>query len=547
MTIGTYSNIYLIIFLPLICSLFSYIFSSPKINKFITILTCLSLGFLIIKLVPDILIYEKISNDFGIGLLSIGLEFRMDLLSLLFLGILTFLSFLTVIFYDSSTKYCLSDDEQNKFYRIFLLKIFGANGLILSNSLFNIYLFIEIYSFSFFTLACLVKNKKYATKNFHNFCLSAASSLLILLSFLAIFLAFEEHSFEKIIDSFSLLPKDKTWFLLAIFMFLFFAIIAKFFPLWQNIESDEPKSSKDIFYPSKPSVLDEAKNAILSSSNLEKSDQFLNNLLTLDRMFIGTLLGFFLIIKFIFFLFGAELLFIKNDFAVPCLACGFALVVFASSKLYRQNDLRNICNFLAISTFGFCLGALGMNSNEAIESFLFFLLNFSFAGLFFFFLSFVGISSFQDSSINFFTKLINLNPFIAFMIKFMMIFIAAFPLSLQFFGYWHMASAAMIKNIGAIMIIALMVSSLSQMRLATKLFCSLRESNILRKSSEAYKISKPSKISSEINELALQKPNFLQIFALIILSVTTMLITLLSNKLHGFFMKLSSYLVANTF
>lgn len=534
MTFGTYSNIYLLIFLPLICSLVCCILPSKKIVRILAVSSCAAIGFLLAKIFPDILIYEKISNDFGLGLLSIGLEFRLDLLSLLFLLLIAFFEFLTIIFFGNCIKNLVAKDQQNKFYAVFLLKIFAVNGALLSNNLFDIYLFIEIYSFAYFGLASIAKNKKLLTTNFHDFCLSASSSLLILVSFFAIFLAFDEHNFEKIVDSFSLLPEDKTWFLSVIFLFLSFSIIAKFFPLWQTIKVIGKESNENL----------DQKNQLQTASKCSEAksqiDIFLESFLMVDKLFIRTLLGIFLFMKFVFFFFGSDLLFEKHDFAAPLILAGFALVAFASYYLHGCKDLRLICAFLVVSNLGFICAALGIHSSESLEAAFFFLLNFSFIGMFIFLLSCLGIGHFEDFSLNLLYKMSNSHKLVSVMLRVMLLFIAAFPLSLQFFGYWYLAIASLTANLASIMIIALLLSHQSSMRLTAKILAGFG------RSFDEEKKGSSAKSLQETNNLKSSKPTFSQIFALCPLLLGLLLLTALSSKLHGFAIRLASYLLANT-
>ncbi|MFM6973282.1 MAG: hypothetical protein ACKOXJ_06735, partial [Alphaproteobacteria bacterium] len=160
MEIGVISNIYLLIFLPILASLSCQIFPNKNFCFNITIFSFLAIFILILKIFPDVLIYEKIASDYELSIVSLGLEFSLDLLGIIILAIIIFLEFLVIIFFKKDIDNILNSRHHTNFYSVFLLKIFSLIALILSNNLFNLFFFIEIYSFAFFSIATISFNKK---------------------------------------------------------------------------------------------------------------------------------------------------------------------------------------------------------------------------------------------------------------------------------------------------------------------------------------------------------------------------------------------------
>ena len=120
MEIGTVSNVYLLIFLPLISSLFCQLFERKNLSFLIAILSCVATFFLALKILPDVLIYEKISNDFELSPLSLGLEFRLDLLGIIFILLLIFLKIVILFFYRPDIEKFLDEKNNRIFYSVFL-------------------------------------------------------------------------------------------------------------------------------------------------------------------------------------------------------------------------------------------------------------------------------------------------------------------------------------------------------------------------------------------------------------------------------------------
>jgi len=502
MEIGTISNIYLLIFIPFIASLSCQIFQFKNAGFSITLASILSIFALTVKIFPDILIYEKVKNDYDLSLLSIALEFSLDLVGIVFLFIILFLEFIILIFYRRDIEKMLTNKNYAFFYSVFLLNLFGLIGIFTTNNLFNLYIFIEIYSFAFFSITTISYNKKLLNISFKNFCLSSASSILILICFFAIYLTFGELNFDKIADNIFLLPKDNIWFLLLIFLLFFLAIIVKFFPLWQYFEK-------------------------LKSTSLVAS------FLIIDAFFVKILVGLFLVIKFIYFFFGSNFLFTQYKFSTIIMLIGLLIVMFSSFKIIAEKHLKLICIYFVISNIGFMISAIGLQSIESMQSMFFFMLNFAITNFFIFlFASFVK-TNFQTSSLNKMARELQISEAISLPLKLIIPFVIGLPFTLLFFAYWHLALAILDYNLKIIMLLALIVSSFSQLNVAIKIIDAF-----------IFKTNLPD-ISSKSSKLFI-KENFSQILCFWLIIFVIFIIALLSESFNNLSLRFATFLLSNS-
>ena len=157
---GIVSNVYFIIFLPLIASLFCQIFGKKKLPFFIALATSILMLALIVKIFPSILTYKEIGNDFELSPLSIALEFKLDLLGIIFLALLVFLKIVILFFYRSDFEKMLDEKTNRIFYSVFLLRLFSLVGIFTSNNLLNLFIFFEIYAFSFFATSSISRDSE---------------------------------------------------------------------------------------------------------------------------------------------------------------------------------------------------------------------------------------------------------------------------------------------------------------------------------------------------------------------------------------------------
>lgn len=501
MEIGTVSNIYLLIFLPLISALFCQAFGKKNLSFWITICSCFASFFLALKIFPDVLIYEKITNDFELSLLSIALEFRLDLLGIIFILLLIFLKIIILFFYRNDIEKFLDEKNYRIFYSVFLLHLFSLIGIFTTNNLLNLFLFFEIYAFSFFATLSISRDANLLKLSFRYFCLNASSSLLILFCFFTVYLTFGEINFDKIVDNFSLLTKKDSWFLIAIFLLLTFAFIIKFFPLWLYFKK-------------------------VRSTNL------IANFLAIDSLFIKTNVGIFLTLKFVYFFFGNHFLFTDFDLDPIVIFFAILLIFYSSIKLYQQKHLKFIAAYLCLNNLGFILACIALQTTESLQALFFYLLNFSLVNLFIFIFATFLKRYFSSSSINK-IWLVRRNHFLLVLpLKLLIFFIAAFPLTFLFFANWYLAYASFTFGFEAFLLIALIVSNFAQVTVAIKLIESFFSKHS-RKESEA------------APTLELKKYQF-YLTSFWFLIGTIYVVTFVSGITNSMALRFASYLLSNT-
>jgi multicomponent Na+:H+ antiporter subunit D len=498
MAIGTISNIYLIIFLPLISALFCQLFQFKNSSFIISILNYIILFILILKIFPDILIFEKIKNDFELSKLSIGLEFSLDIIGIFFIIILVLIEFLVLLFYRENIKSLLNSKNQTNLYAVLLVNLFSLIGIITTNNLFNLYLFIEIHSFALFSLATISYNYKLLKITFKSYCLNIISSILILISFFALYLAFGEVNFDKIVANTYLLPANKLWFLMGILFLLSIAFITKFFPVWQFFEN-------------------------IKTSNV------IGNFLIIDAFFIRIIIGFYLCLKFIHFFFGNSFLFSSFELSKIMIIVGFIIIIYSSLKVVRYNNLKIICVFFSLSNIGFIIASIGIHSIESMQSLFFQLINFSLVNFFIFLLaSYLKNNLNSDSFGNAYNKLIS-NNFLILPLKLMIIFISSFPFTLLFFSNWYLLISVIEYDLKIIILIAIFIAGYSQLIICTRIYAQM-------------------KFTENSNKFITKQTgqNYIQIFVLWIMVAIILSLLILSSALNNLSLKFALFLISNT-
>lgn len=489
---GLIGNIYLIIFLPLIASLLCQIL--PKKSSFyLAFAVCVSLLFLLLRIFPEILFYQKISNDFELSILSVALEFKLDLLAYVFLLLLIFIKIITLIFSQNQIKNSLNENAQKNFYAVFLLHLFALSGIFTSNNIFNLFFFFEIYAFAFFALSSIASEVKLLKISFNYFSINVVSSLLIIFCFFVIYLTFAEVNFDKISFALSLAPQEQNTFIATIFFLLFTAIFIKFFPL-------------NLYFQK------------LKSPNL------IAGFLVIDTLFIKSLIGAFLIIKFGYFLLGDKLFFAQLHFDKILILFGAVLISYSCLRLYKQKHLKLIAAYFALSNLGFIFIEIALKNVAALRALFFHLLAFSLLNFFIFLFAYFLQNKTKASAI-FKIHLLKNSQYLLLPFYVSLFFIAGLPLSFAFFANWHLINAAFDSSLVILIFILLIMANFTQILIVINIALEV----FFKKEKGAEKIS--------------FYKNLPFIFSLYLLIITMFFALLFSDFINKFSLQFSSYLL----
>src|SRR3989338_1321474 len=435
---GVVSNIYLIIFLPLVASLVCQALPQKRIIFWFGFTSSVFLFFLLLKIFPDILIYDKIENDFELAPLSLALEFKLDLSGIIFLLLLVFLKIVILVFYRSDIERSLNIKNDRIFYSVFLLHLFALVGIFTSNNFLNLLLFFEIYAFSFFAITSISNDVKLLKISFRYFCFNCVSSLLFLFFFFSVYLIFGEVNFNQISENFSFIAANNSWLTAIIFLFLAAAVLIRFFPLW--LYFDKIKSANPIA-----------------------------NFLVIDSLFIKTLIGIFLILKFVYFFFHGHLFFVGFDFKPLLIFLAILLIFYSSIRLYHQKHLKLICLYFCLNNLGFIIAAIALRTLESLQAMFFYLLNFALVNLFIFIFATFLKRYFSTSSIGKLWLVAKDNFLLTLPLKLSLFFVASFPMTIMFFANWYMAYASFKLGFEAFLLAALVISNFSYAAVAIKI------------------------------------------------------------------------------
>lgn len=88
-----------------------------------------------------------------------GIEYRADILNSFILSVVSFVSLLSIIYGSGSIKSEIYEKRHPAFYSVYLLFIGGMMGILITNDIFNMYVFLEITSLAGYALIAMGKRR----------------------------------------------------------------------------------------------------------------------------------------------------------------------------------------------------------------------------------------------------------------------------------------------------------------------------------------------------------------------------------------------------
>jgi multicomponent Na+:H+ antiporter subunit D len=421
---------YLILFLPLIASVFCFLINFKKSDFWIFISSLILIFLLTVVLGFNVKNQGVVSSNLSLANLSIPTGYYLDSLSIFFLLAIILARIFISIAHKTNIENSFNQDNRQLFYVVGLLNLFGIIGIFSSDNIFNLYIFIEIYCLTFCAIMAMSNDLNLSKIAFKYFCLNVSSSILLLLVFILLYLSNNSLQISEISANIEQKNNAVNWLLLPIILVILF----KFFPLWLYFKKI-------------------------------KSQDLLAGFLLNFVFIINSVIGFYLLIRFLFYLFKINQVFIDSALII----LGVLLVFWASYKIYKCQYLMRIAAFLAVINLGFVAISFGFFNLNSAPSLLY-IANYILINLLFFSFANHLQKNFASSHIKHLDLLKEQSYKISIMIAFLMFLLLATPISLIFWANWYLILGSQVNIVASTAIIlAIIVVNLVMVNLIIRI------------------------------------------------------------------------------
>lgn len=316
---------FLLFFIPLIGSLLiNFLPSRRFITNFtyciLLVLTILSLKIIFhINNYSDVLIVNS-TNKYNV----IGTEFKISLcnifvlITILFVNFIGFTNYIHEIILSRKTNII----SLKHFFSIYLLHIFSIVGIMMTTNIMHLFIFLEIYSFCIYIITMIYKKHDLKILSYKYYSNNIFGSILCMLTIFYMILYFNTSDMFIIKQQLLAISLKNNLHIFFMFLLLIASIVIRFF-----------NTNTSVHY---------------------NTDIVGINFLSITNIFINTLIGIYLIVDIIYFVFSGYNV-LKNFYIIDIILC-FAsiMIIYNSLLLLRKKYYDNMFNiFIRINLISF--------------------------------------------------------------------------------------------------------------------------------------------------------------------------------------------------
>ncbi|MDR1498983.1 MAG: hypothetical protein LBS34_01705 [Rickettsiales bacterium] len=270
---------YLLFFIPLITSIVIYYIEDQKftVNVIYTMLTAMIfLTFNILFKVEDVATYIFVNTSGKFNIL--GGEFKISVPSIFFLLLVLICNFIGFINYINNI---LTNNTINRrclkyFFVVYVTYIFSTVGIMLTYNIFNLFIFLEVYSFCMYIMVSIYRNKNLNIVSYKYFSNNIFGSILSMLSLFYMSVYFNTSNMLNIKQQLLTINLKDNVGIFLIFILFVFSLIIKFFTM--------------------------------STSRYYNTDFSGISFLSISNIFVNVLIGIYLMLEIVFFIFDSRAL-----------------------------------------------------------------------------------------------------------------------------------------------------------------------------------------------------------------------------------------------
>lgn len=310
-------------------------FNRAKLSWFIAFVFSLIAFIISVSLLVTVNNSGIISYEMGSWKPFFGIEYRIDLVNSFMLVIVSGVATFTSIFAKNSVQYEIEEAKHPMFYALFLLCFSGLLGILITNDIFNIYVFLEISSIATYTLISMGNHRRALLASFEYLVIGTIGATFILISIGIIYIM---TGSLNIVELSSLVAKlDNNIPIKAAMAFLTIGVIMKIaiFPIHLWLVNS---------YTYAPSFV----SSFLSAT--------------------ATKVSIYIIIRIVYFILGYNFSFVELPFHHIFMLFGVISILICSVVAVYQDNVKKTLAYSSVSQIGYIILAIGLISESGNQA-----------------------------------------------------------------------------------------------------------------------------------------------------------------------------------
>lgn len=308
----------------------------------IVLVSCwLSLGFsvLLLQLVLD---YGPISYHMGGWPPPYGIEYAVDELNAFVLLIVTLIAAVVAIYAQRSVAAEIPEERHHLFYAVLMLCIAGLLGITITGDAFNVFVFLEISSLSSYALIAMGRDRRALMAALQYLIMGTIGGTFLLIGIGLLYMMTGTLNMEDLAQRLPEVTDTRTVKAALGFVVIGLGIKLALFPLHQWLPNA---------YAYAPSLV----SALLAAT--------------------ATKVAAYILIRFLYSVFGADYVFAQLPVGWLLLAMAAAAMLFANFVAIFQNDVKRLLAWSSVAQIGYIALGVALCTQAALTAGILHLLN----------------------------------------------------------------------------------------------------------------------------------------------------------------------------
>jgi len=323
------------VIIPLIGAVLCAIIKERKIAWFIAAISSWAVLGVVVILVLRVSAFGSLFYQFGGWEPPIGIQYQIDSLSAFILLLVSAIAVVMITYARESVGAEIDPDKQHLFYTIWLLCFAGLIGMVSTNDIFNIYVFLEISSLATYTLIAMGKTRRALFSAFEYLVLGTIGATFFLIGIGLLYMMTGTLNItdiaERLGNAGDMRPVEAAF----AFITLGLALKIALFPLHTWLTNA---------YAYAPSFA----SAFLASTAAK--------------------VAIYIMIRVLYTVFGYEFSFNVMPLGIILLLLSIAGMIIASLIAIWQKDVKRLLAFSSVAQIGYIMLAIGLATQEGLTA-----------------------------------------------------------------------------------------------------------------------------------------------------------------------------------
>lgn len=321
--------------LPLVAAPLCALISSRSISWLFTFLVSVIVLAISITLLGFAFGHGTFSYMMGGWEAPFGIEYKVDKLNAFFLVLISSIGVLSVLYAYRLVEEEVSRRKQSVFYSMYLLCLTGLLGMVITNDIFNIYVFLEISSLATYALIAMGQDRRALVSSFEYLVLGTIGATFILIAIGLLYMMTGTLNISDLSDKVKMV--EHTGPVKAAFAFFVVGLLLKMavFPLHLWLTNA---------YTNAPSFV----SAFLAAT--------------------ATKVIIYIFLRVTYFVFGSQLSFEILPIGTILLTLGMLAVLVGAMAAIFQHNLKRMLAYSSVSQIGYIIIGIGLYNSLGLQA-----------------------------------------------------------------------------------------------------------------------------------------------------------------------------------